>query len=82
MTSETPAEAIRRAITLSGCSHQEFAKKAGMNAFQLSHILGGRRSITPKTAIGLEKATGIAAELWLTLQVSMNLKKRREVRDA
>lgn len=44
----------------------------------LSEILNGKRNISPKLAVKLEKVLGISAEYWLNLQIAWDLQNARE----
>ena len=42
-----------------------------------NEIVNGKRSITTDTALKIEAATGIAADLWLGLQADYNMQTAR-----
>jgi len=44
----------------------------------LSEILRGKRNISPRLAVRLEKLLNISAEYWLNLQMVWDLQKARE----
>ena len=63
---------------------EEFLKPLGMSQVELAHRLGvsyprinevikGRRSMTPDTALRLERLFGMEAQVWLNLQLSWDL---------
>ncbi|SRR5690606_24121261 len=43
----------------------------------LSEILKGKRNISPRLAVRLEKVLNISAEYWLNLQMAWDLQKAR-----
>ena len=51
-----------------GISQSEFAKRIGVSFVRLNAIVNGRRGVTPNTALRLERATGMDAEMGEVLQ--------------
>ena len=51
----------------------ELALKLGVSYPRLNEIIKAKRSITPDTALRLEKVLGMSAEFWLGLQVDWDL---------
>ena len=49
-----------------------------MPANRISSIVGGKRDISPDTAIRLERAFGSSAEFWLNLQAHYDLEIARD----
>ncbi|MHC8948492.1 HigA family addiction module antitoxin [Sphingobacterium hungaricum] len=45
----------------------------------MSEILKGKRNISPKLAVRLERVLGIDAEYWLNLQLSWDLQNARQL---
>lgn len=54
-------------------SQTEFAEQIGVSYVRLNAIINGRRGITPNTALRLERATGMDAAFWLSLQTGWDL---------
>ena len=51
----------------------ELAKRLGVSYPRVSEIVHGRRSITPDTALRLERLFGMEAQFWLNLQLVWDL---------
>lgn len=56
-----------------GITQEEFAKKIGVSRLSVNQIVGGKRSITAAMALRIAKATGTTPELWLNLQMNVDL---------
>ncbi|MEW6089853.1 HigA family addiction module antitoxin [Parvibaculum sp.] len=61
-----------------GLSANALAQKLGVPANRISAIVGGRRDISPDTALRLERAFGSSAEFWLSLQARYDLETARD----
>ncbi len=61
-----------------GLSANALAQKLGVPANRISAIVGGRRDISPDTALRLERAFGSSAEFWLNLQARYDLETARD----
>lgn len=61
-----------------GLSANALAHKLGVPANRISAIVGGRRDISPDTALRLERAFGSSAEFWLSLQARYDLETARD----
>ena len=53
------------------------AKGLGISATAVGEILSGKRSITPATALRLERFLGCSAEFWLNLQAAYDVEEER-----
>jgi len=51
----------------------ELAARLGVSYPRLNEIIHGRRSVTPDTALRLERVLGVSAEFWLGLQQDWDL---------
>jgi addiction module HigA family antidote len=51
-----------------GMTQTEFAQRIGVAWTRANQIIKGRRSVTPDTALRLERLFGMPADFWLTLQ--------------
>ena len=51
----------------------EFAKRLGVDWSRANKLIRGKRSVTPDTALRLEKLFGMPADFWLTLQLRWDL---------
>jgi addiction module HigA family antidote len=56
-----------------GISQSEFARHIGVSFPRLNEIINGKRSVTPDTALRLERALGMEAQFWLNLQLRWDL---------
>ncbi|MBZ6393113.1 MAG: HigA family addiction module antidote protein [Pantoea dispersa] len=57
------------------------AKELGVSASALSKVASGKASVSPEMAVRLEAGLGIAARLWLSMQVACDLHKARASTD-
>ena len=62
-------------------SANALAKKLGVPANRISSIVGGKRDVSPDTALRLERAFGSSAEYWLNLQAHFDLETARDIID-
>lgn len=56
-----------------GISQTEFAGLIEVSYPRLNEIIHGKRSVTPDTALRLERALGMDAQFWLNLQLAWDL---------
>ena len=61
-----------------GLSANALAQKLGVPANRISSIVGGKRDVSPDTALRLERAFGTSAEFWLNLQAHHDLEVARD----
>lgn len=52
---------------------KDFAKKIGLQPPHLSDLIRGKRNVTARLALKLEKELGIDAGFWLRLQMAYDL---------
>ncbi len=64
-----PGEILKDYMEDAGYSQVELAKKIGINKIMLNEIINGKRPISTKTAILLEKAFSFDARFWSNLQL-------------
>ena len=64
----TPGEVLSAELELRGMSQQELAKRTGLTPKHIISVLKSKSSITPETAIKLERALGMPADYWLNLE--------------
>ena len=57
-----------------GLSQAAFARKIGVSAMRVSHVVGGRRPVTAELALRFGRALGQSPEYWLNLQAAYDLK--------
>lgn len=65
-----PTELIKDEMRERGLKRRELAARMGIKLPNLSRLLNKKESITPQTAIRLENALGIDADMWLSLQAA------------
>ena len=63
-------------------SQTHFASAIGVSYVRLNSIIRGHRSITPDTALRLERALGTSADFWLNLQLVWDLWHARHSSEA
>jgi len=56
-----------------GVSQSAFAIRLGISFPRLNEIVRGKRSVTPDTALRLERVLGLPANVWLGLQLDWDL---------
>ncbi|WP_428606606.1 HigA family addiction module antitoxin [Sedimenticola sp.] len=68
----TPGEVLEYELEMRHMSKSELAKRTGLTEKHLNTIFKGKGtvSITPETAIKLERALGMPAEYWLNLEAN------------
>ena len=64
-----PGEVLKEYLLDLGISQKELAEKTGINKIVLNEIINGKRPITIKTAIKLERAFSFQAKFWVNLQM-------------
>ncbi len=72
-----PGEMLKDELQARGLSQRKFAGIIGMPYTAFNEIINGKRPITTDTALKIEAATGIAADLWLVLQTDYNMQTAR-----
>lgn len=60
-----------------GLTQRKFASIIGMPYTAFNEIINGKRPITTDTALKIEAATGIAANIWIGLQADYNMQVAR-----
>lgn len=56
-----------------GISQTDFAQRIDVSYPRLNEIIHAKRSVTPDTALRLERALGMDAQFWLNLQLAWDL---------
>ncbi len=74
-----PGEFLHEEVKERGIRKAEFAGKLGILPGHLSELFKGKRNITARLAVRIEKALNISAEYWLGLQITYDLIHAREL---
>ena len=72
-----PGEMLKDELQARGISQKKFAGIIDMPYTAFNEIINGKRPITTDTALKIEAATGIAANIWLGLQADYNMQTAR-----
>lgn len=72
-----PGDILKEELAAREWSQQELADILGRPPRLISELIGGKRAITPETAIGLSAAIGSSPEYWMALETSYQLSKLR-----
>ena len=73
-----PVEMLRDELEARGLSQKKFAALIGMPYTAFNEIINGKRPITAETALRIEAATGISANIWTGLQADYNMQIARQ----
>lgn len=65
-----PGETLQETIDALGIDQRELAARAGLSAKHVNQVIKGVAPITHDTAIRLERVTGVAARLWISLEAN------------
>lgn len=72
-----PGEMLKDELQARGISQKKFAGIIDMPYTAFNEIINGKRPITTDTALKIEAATNIAANIWLGLQADYNMQTAR-----
>lgn len=72
-----PGEMLKDELQARGMSQKKFAAIIGMPYTAFNEIINGKRPITTDTALRIEAATGIAANIWRGLQSDYDMQAAR-----
>jgi HTH-type transcriptional regulator/antitoxin HigA len=73
-----PGEILEETLKSRSISHIELAKRTGLSMKTVSLITNGKAPLTAETAIHLEKALGVSAQLWSNLDAKYRLFQAKE----
>lgn len=73
-----PGELLREELYEREITQTAFAKRLGMRQSHFNELLQGKRKITVKMALKLEKEIGASAEFWIGLQTQYDLEIERQ----
>ncbi|VAW87583.1 Antitoxin HigA / unknown domain [hydrothermal vent metagenome] len=74
-----PGEYLEEVLEAAGLSQAELARRMGRPAQAVNEIIKGDKSITPETAIQLEKVVGVFAHIWSSLEAEYRLIKASQI---
>lgn len=72
-----PGEMLRDELEARGLSQRKFSEIIGMSYTAFNEIINGKRPISTDTALKIEAATGISADIWVGLQADFNMQTAR-----
>ncbi len=73
-----PGELLAEELDARGMTQRDLATLMGRPPKVISEIVRGRKAITPRTAIEIEDALGIAATIWVGLEAQYRLALARQ----
>ena len=72
VTTSHPGETVLEYLDFHEWSQRELARRTGLTPKTISEICNGKASITPNTALALEKVFRRPAHFWLNLQMTFS----------
>lgn len=76
-----PGEYLEEVLEELGMSKAELARRMGRPPTKLSQVFKGEKTITPETAMQLEKVVGVPANIWLGLESEYRLALARQAEE-
>jgi addiction module HigA family antidote len=73
-----PGEVLADELSTREIMQKDFAKLIKLQAPHLNDLLKGKRHVSARIALKIEKELGIDAEYWLRLQISYDLAEAKE----
>ena len=73
-----PGEMLKDELEARGLSQRKFAGLISMPYTAFNEIINGKRPISTDTALKIEAATGISANIWIGLQTDYNMQMARQ----
>ncbi len=61
-----------------GLNQTQLAEKCGCSPRKVNEVVNGKRAISPRFAIELERALGTTAEMWVRMQAEYDLWEARQ----
>lgn len=75
-----PGKMLHHLLKNKQISQRQFSQKINKSNRHISNLISGKDRITVDTALRLEKATGIAALIWIRHQATYDIWKAGEAR--
>ena len=69
-----PGEYLTEILDELGMSQAEFARRIGVSAMRISHVVRGSRPVTAELALLFGRALGQSPQYWMNLQTTFDLK--------
>lgn len=69
-----PGEYLAEILDDLGMSQAEFARRIGVSAMRISHVVRGSRPVTAELALLFGRALGQSPQYWMNLQTTFDLK--------
>ena len=69
----SPGETLRAELAARGLSQRKLAKAMGRPVNAINEIVLGKKSLTPKTALELERVLEVPAHIWVRLEADYRL---------
>ncbi|MBN1319631.1 MAG: HigA family addiction module antidote protein [Thermoleophilia bacterium] len=73
-----PGEYLAEVLDDLGMTQADLARRMGRPAQAINEIVRGSKSLTPETALQLERVVGVAAHIWLGLEAEYRLALARQ----
>ena len=73
-----PGNLLKEELDERGITQKELADRMGRPAQVINQIVQEKKSVTPQTALELERVLGVNARLWLNLQQNHDLVRERQ----
>lgn len=77
-----PGEYLAEVLDAKGMAQAELARRIGRPIQAINEIIKGEKAITPATALQLEKALDVSANIWVGLESRYQLIKARQEKEA
>ena len=74
-----PGEILEETLKARNMKKRDLAERCGLSVKTVSQIMSGRASVTPETALQLEKVLGVSANIWSNLDTNYRLFKAKLV---
>ena len=72
-----PGDTIQETIDIIGMNQYELAERIGKNIKNVNRIIKGKESISPETALALERVLNISADFWLERERLFQIEKAK-----
>ena len=69
-----PGDYLAEILDELGMSQAEFARRLGVSAMRISHVVRGSRPVTAELALLFGRALGQSPQYWMNLQTTFDLK--------